>query len=194
MNKQVDWIAIRTDYENGVPFRMLANKYDVSKTYIIEKRNKENWNRPTKTDRPPDTQGVPNRDVNAVNRVSLALDLRAKKLTYEEIARQCGYGSASACRKAIQRELDRVVVENVEELRREECYILDRVHRRLYEAAMDEKNKDWQWAADRVLVVSKARRDLMGLDKPVDEGIGPQLIIREVPAGFLPSPTVEAGQ
>jgi hypothetical protein len=50
-----DWSAIRNDYENGVSFRALAAKYDVSKTYIIEKRNKEEWNRPdrpTMTDRP----------------------------------------------------------------------------------------------------------------------------------------------
>ena len=32
--------------------RSLAAKHEVSKTYIIEKRNKENWNRPDRPNRP----------------------------------------------------------------------------------------------------------------------------------------------
>jgi len=54
-----DWSAIRQEYEQGASLRSLAAKHDVSKTYIIEKRNKENWNRPDRptanrplTDRP----------------------------------------------------------------------------------------------------------------------------------------------
>jgi hypothetical protein len=47
-----DWIAIRNEYENGLSLRQLAATYGVSKTYIIEKRNKENWNRPDRPDRP----------------------------------------------------------------------------------------------------------------------------------------------
>ncbi len=45
-----DWPAIRSEYEQGASLRSLAAKHSVSKTYIIEKRNKEQWNRPT--DRP----------------------------------------------------------------------------------------------------------------------------------------------
>jgi hypothetical protein len=197
MSKQVDWIAIRAEYENGVPFRMLANKYDVSKTYIIEKRNKENWNRPTKPDRPSEMQSVqnpPKRDVNATNRVALALELRAKKLTYQEIANQCGYGSAGAAYKAIQRELDRVVVEKVEALRKEECYMLDKGHMECWELFMDKNNKNRLFAYDRVLETSRDRRKMLGIDVKPEEAIGPQFIIREVPAGFLPQPIVEDAQ
>jgi len=176
----VDWTAIRADYENGVSLRQIAASYGVSKTYLIEKRNKEHWNRPDRptTDRPLETQGVQKRDVLATNRVSLALELRAKKLTYDQIAKQCGYSSAGACYKAIQRELNRVVVEKVEELRREESYILDILHGRLFAAAMDEKNTDWQWAADRVLNLSKARRELLGLDKLPDDVLSGVTVIR----------------
>jgi hypothetical protein len=56
----IDWSAIRQEYEQGASLRSLATKHEVSKTYIIEKRNKENWNRPDRptanrplTDRPP---------------------------------------------------------------------------------------------------------------------------------------------
>src|SRR6266705_1522720 len=47
--------SIRADYEGGMSLRAVAAKHGVSKTYIIEKRNKEQWNRPdqpTMTDRP----------------------------------------------------------------------------------------------------------------------------------------------
>ena len=48
-----DWSVIRKEYEQGVSLRALAANHGVSKTYIIEKRNKEHWNRPT--DRPTTT-------------------------------------------------------------------------------------------------------------------------------------------
>ena len=62
----------------------------------------------------------PNRDVNATQRVTLALTLRARKMTYESIAAQCGFANASSCRKAVMRELDRCVVKDVTALRMEE--------------------------------------------------------------------------
>lgn len=48
----IDWQAIRSDYESGgMSLRQLAATYGISKTYLIEKRNKEGWNRP-QADRP----------------------------------------------------------------------------------------------------------------------------------------------
>ena len=41
-----DWTKIQQEYEQGTSLRKLALKYGISKTYIIEKRNKENWGRP----------------------------------------------------------------------------------------------------------------------------------------------------
>ena len=66
-----------------------------------------------------------NRDVNAAQRAALAVKLRTSKLTYDQIARQCGYSDRASARKAIMRELERVVVTNVDELRREELATLD---------------------------------------------------------------------
>lgn len=46
-----DWEAIRREYEaGGITLRPLALKHGVSKTTLIERRNKEGWTRPT--DRP----------------------------------------------------------------------------------------------------------------------------------------------
>src|SRR5579875_934623 len=69
----------------------------------------------------------PTRDVNAAQRVALALSLRATRMPYAQIAKQCGYATASACRKAIMRELERCVVKQVEALRTEEADSLDRL-------------------------------------------------------------------
>lgn len=131
----------------------------------------------------------PNRDVNAANRAVLALKLRAAKLTYDQIAQQCGFSDRSACRKAIQRELDRVVVSNVDELRREENFMLDQMHTECWQLFMDKKNQYRLYAADRLLQISEARRKLMGLDIPVDEAQNANLVvIREVPSGYLEGP------
>lgn len=52
MANNTDWQAMRADYEQGMSLRALAAKYGISKTYIIEKRDREQWNRPPTTDRP----------------------------------------------------------------------------------------------------------------------------------------------
>jgi AraC-like DNA-binding protein len=176
--RDIDWDAVRADYESGSSFNVLADRYHVSKTYIIERRNKGNWNRPT-TDRPPNTQGIPNRDVNATMRVAEAIKLRVKKFTYQEIADQCGYSDASACHHAVQRELQRIVVENIEELRREESIIYDRLHAECWELAIDKGNKGRLFAVDRLISISERRAKLMGLDVRPDEVLAGVTIIRE---------------
>ena len=73
-------------------------------------------------EQPHTKQGVQNsqlRDVNAAQRAALAVKLRANKVKYDDIARQCGYGSPGAAHKAVMRELGRTISTNVEELRRE---------------------------------------------------------------------------
>lgn len=127
------------------------------------------------------------RDVNAVQRVELAIKLRATKMTYEAIARQCGYSNASACRKAVMRELERCVVKNVEALRTEELESLERLEaecwKRLYEKGYE---KSRMFAVDRILAIKDRRARLMGLDQTKDSAIAAaQVIIREAPAGVL---------
>lgn len=182
---EVNWTQLRQEYESGVSLRQLASRYNVSKTYIIERRNKEEWDRPQRptTDRPLVlSQRVTNpstRDVNAASRVSKALELRAQKLTYEEIAHRCGYNSASACRQAVQRELERVISQNVDELRREEEHILNCLHAEFWEMAMDKKNKGRLFAGDRILAIRERLARLRGLDAKLDGLPAGVTIVRE---------------
>ncbi len=115
------------------------------------------------------TQVVQKRDPNAVQRVTLALQLRAQRVGYAQIAERCGYGSAGAAHKAIMRELDRCVVKNVDELRMQEADMLDRLHTECWDLAMDKKNRGRLFAVDRLLMISKARRELFGLDAKAGE-------------------------
>ncbi len=189
----VDWTQLRTEYESGsASLRELARAYQVSKTTIIERRNKEKWNRPDAirpVTAPPVKQIVPNRDVNAAVRAAEAAKLRAQKLTFDEIARRTGYGGASACRKAILREMQRVVVESVDELRREESAMLDVLQSEVWELAMDKKNTYRLYAVDRLLQISERRAKLMGLDVAKDGNLAANItVIREVPNGYLQEP------
>src|SRR5690348_429229 len=108
----------------------------------------------------------PTRDVNAAQRVALAVKLRSTKMTYEAIARQCGYSDASACRKAVMRELDRCVVQNVEALRLEELDSLERLELECWKIFTDkERTKGQLYAVDRILAIKDRRAKMLGLDK-----------------------------
>lgn len=192
MNKDIDWNAIRSEYERGdMSIRHLAQTYDVSKTTLIDRRNKENWARPPQKNARPDKslsdQRVPNRDVNAGMRAAMAVKLRSKKLTYDEIAKQCGYTSESSARKAVKREMQRIIVENVEELRQEECLILDQLHAAVWPLAVPDNPKEPPslWAVDRMLKIIEARRELMGLDVKPEEVAKHPVVIRQLPPGYL---------
>lgn len=126
------------------------------------------------------------RDINAAQRASLALKLRSSKLSYEQIARQCGYADRGAAHKAVQREMSRVVVENVEELRREELATLDQLQTECMTLALDRKNTWRLQAVDRVLALMERRARLMGLDIPVDSAaMANVVVVREVPQNYL---------
>ncbi len=132
------------------------------------------------------------RDVNASQRVALALRLRATRMTYEQVAQQCGFNSASSARKAILRELDRTITKDVNHLRQEEMDSLDRLEqecwKRLYESNY-EKSK--LFAVDRILQIKARRAALMGLDVPKDTNmVGAQVIVREMPPGFISVPSL----
>jgi|SRR5579872_1511231 len=131
-----------------------------------------------------------NRDVNAAQRATMAVQLRATKMTYAAIAQQCGFANASSCRKAIMRELDRCVVRDVETLRLEECAMLDQLQQEVYKRLTSkEHEKVMLFAVDRLLQISERRSKLLGLDTPVDSAaLANVTIIREVPVGLLPPP------
>jgi len=130
-------------------------------------------------------QGVQKRDANAAMRAAMAVRLRTQKLTYDEIAKSCGYGSPGSCYKAVQRELSRVVVESVDELRREELSTLDLMQAECMKLFLDEGNRGRLFAADRVLSIMERRAKLMGLDAVKGDVIGNVVVVREAPAGYL---------
>lgn len=141
-----------------------------------------------------DVQVPTNRDVNAAVRAAMAVKLRTKKTPYEEIARQCGYGSAGAAHKAIQRELKRTISTNVEELRREELASLEVLEAECWKVFFDKTyEKARLFAADRILAIKERRARLMGLDVPADVAANTNVVIvREVPVGWIAEPVIEA--
>ena len=148
--------------------------------------SKQPINYPQRARKSTDTQRVPNRDVNATSRAVTAIRLRAQMLTYEEIAKRAGFTSASACRKAILRELDRTVVKDVQELRDAELHMLNVMHSEVWDLFMDRKNKGRLFAADRILAISERRSKLLGMDVPVDNAVAANMVVvREVPLGYL---------
>src|SRR6266702_4122554 len=136
-------------------------------------------------------KGSTRRDANAAQRAILAIQLRTQKLSYDEIANRAGYANASASRNAIQRELERTVVDNVEHLRKEELLFLDTLHNEIWPLFIDKNNKARLFAADRLLAISEQRSKLMGLYLSPDQAaIANTIIIREVPQGLLLDTTV----
>lgn len=135
---------------------------------------------------PPKSDNPQKRDLNAASRVALALKLRAAKMTYDQIASQCGYADRSSARKAIMRELDRTIVTAVEELRREELLTLDMLQQKCY-TRMESKEHDkvTLFAVDRILAIQERRAKLTGLDVRPDEVAGNVVVIREVPVNYL---------
>jgi len=134
------------------------------------------------------------RDVNAGKRVQQAIQLRAERVTFEEIAARCGYGSRGAAHHAVMRELDRCVTKDVEELRTQELHMLDVMHREVWQLFMDKKNRGRLFAVDRLLAISERRSKLMGLDLSNDNAIAAaQIIVQEVPSRYLtgPAPVAE---
>lgn len=183
----VDWDAIRVDYESGLSLRSLAAKYGVSKSVIGDRKTKESWAQPERSDTRTQSnkQGVINRDVNAAVRVVNAIKYRQAGWTYERIAAECSYASPGAARNAIQNELDRVIVQNIEEWRNDHTSRLEKLHEEVWALAMDKKAKGRLFAVDRLLSIAEREAKLLGLDAKPEEATGPQFIIEEVPVNYL---------
>jgi hypothetical protein len=135
---------------------------------------------------------TPNRDVNAAQRVQLALKCKAAGMTLDEIAAQAGYGSRGAAHNAIKRELQRNMVPNVEEMRAHEALILEQLHKRCMSAAMNESNKGFLFAVDRVIAIRERWCKLFGLDVQPEQAVAANMVVvRELPPGYLQLPAQE---
>jgi chemotaxis protein histidine kinase CheA len=105
-----------------------------------------------------------------------ALDLRLAGHTFDGIAQQLGYASRSSAYRAVERALQRIRVQadqTAETLRALEDARYDRLLRAI-EAQVQQGNLA---AIDRALRISKARRELWGLDAPtrVDAELSPAM-------------------
>jgi hypothetical protein len=113
----------------------------------------------------------------------MAIKLRSTKMTYEEIASRTGYSNASACRKAIMREMERCVATNVNELRTEELDSLERLEHQCWTIfADDARQKSQLFAVDRILQIKDARAKLMGLYARADALPPGATVVREIGA------------
>lgn len=170
----INWAAIRAEYENGSSLRVLAAKYGVSKSVIGDRKYKEKWiQMRTDTRTSHGNTESPTRDVMASVRVQSALKmLLEERPSWDDIAARCGYGSRGTAHHAVMREFDRCITHDVKELRTQELYMLEQLQARCYKEGMDENNKSWAWAVDRFVALSKRKSELMGLDvKPDDEAL-----------------------
>jgi hypothetical protein len=136
----------------------------------------------------PKRTTAPNRDINAAQRVQLALQLKAAGMTLDEIAAQAGYGSRAAAHNAIKRELQRNISPKVEEMRQEELHMLKVLHTKMWAILID--SSVWPvnriQAANTILSISERKSKLFGLDVPVDQAINQNVVVvREVPQGYL---------
>lgn len=102
-------------------------------------------------------------DTKVLEREREALNLRRARLPFDQIAEQLGYKTESGARAAVKRALGRVSQGSVEEYRREEADMLNRLHRAYWVGALSGDEK----AARIVLSICERRAKLLGLDAPV---------------------------
>ncbi len=100
--------------------------------------------------------------ITAAERQAQALALRKVGVTYEKIATELGYASASGAQKAVVSALRKVITEPAEELRQLELSRLDALLLSLWPAA----SKGSVGAVDRVLKIMERRAAYLGLDAP----------------------------
>lgn len=191
----IDWSAVRSSYESGqTSLSALSRTYEVSRQAIKKRLLKEQWITPEKSEVTPQLQvtgtkqRVPNRDVTAAVKVVKAIEGRQSGWTYERIAQECGYADPSSARHAVQRELDRVIAQCVEDWRNDHVARLEKLHEEVWLLAMNKKNKGRLFAVDRLLAIQERQAKLLGLDMKPEDATGPQIIIEEVPAGYLDAP------
>ncbi len=120
------------------------------------------------------------RDINARERMNMAVGLRKAGATLDQISAACGYGSRSSAHKAIRRAMMELPVENATELRALECLRLDELLLAYWPRAKKDIN-----AAHLVLKIAEQRAKLLGLFATTESIEIPYLSVQEVPFGYL---------
>ena len=120
------------------------------------------------------------KDAAAAQRALQALDLRKAGVSYEQIARACGYASRSGAYQAVQRELQRTMQEPADDVRQLELMRLDDLYRAMVPKAL-KGDKDSTWYVDRCLAIMDRRARLLGLDMKPDALASAQMALISVP-------------
>jgi hypothetical protein len=170
MSKQVDWQAIRADYESGISLRQLAATYGVSKSAIGDRKYNEKWIERTAKRTDIQNPGSNTQNLNASVQVQTAIKIfLEERPTWDEIAARSGYASRGSAYNAVKRELDRRVTHDIEELRTQELYRIEKLQTRCYKEAMNEENKYYNFAMEQFGKLSKRKSEIMGMDKRPEE-------------------------
>jgi len=119
-------------------------------------------------DKTPAQQSRTEYRMEAAERARKALLLRTQRVSFDDIAKTCGYASKGAAYNAVKRELNKIPREAAKELRTVELEKLDRAERAI---ALRVNNGDVQ-AIDRMLKITDMRARLSGLYEEVaDTGV-----------------------
>lgn len=103
--------------------------------------------------------------VEAVDRHFKALELRKKGLSYVDIAKELGYKSAQTAHAAVKSGLKKTLAEPANELRTLELNRLDEALKAIWAKVLEGDYK----AIDRLILISKRRGELLGLDAPIKQ-------------------------
>ena len=106
------------------------------------------------------------REIEALDKTSRALELRKGGATYASIASELGYTSAGGAHNAVSRALKKTLKEPANEVRILELERLDA----LLGAMWPHKNRPEM--LDRILKIMERRAKLLGLDAPTKSEIG----------------------
>lgn len=119
------------------------------------------------------------RSLTAAERAKLALELRAKRYSFAEIAERCGYASRGAAHTAIQREIAKIPREAARELLALNLERLDHAER-----AISERVDTGDLKSIEVLlkIVAARLRFLGAAESSGDHGVSE---MRDALAGFL---------
>ena len=104
---------------------------------------------------------------DTLDKEARCVQLRRMGLTFSQIAKEVGYTNAGGAYKAFQRAYDRIIVEDVKEIRTVALERLDFALRGI----MDAVGKGSLGAIDRMLRIEERRARLLGLDAPVRQEI-----------------------
>ena len=102
-------------------------------------------------------------DPDALEKQAQVLSLRRLGATFDQIAKQLGYASASGAYNAYRKACMNIIYEEVEETRKMECDRLDNAQTRIMPAV---NNGDVS-AINALLRIMERRARLLGLDMPI---------------------------